>query len=73
MKNLHSPNLVGIGSCGLEIWQHGYLISPIEISVSWTGPNSYEPGQFTAFSGANRYSYSHISSPREPIHVKFGV
>ena len=26
-------NLVGIGSCGLEIWPHEYLISPTEIGV----------------------------------------
>ena len=35
MKNIHSPNLVGIGSWGPEIWPHEYLISPIEISVNW--------------------------------------
>ena len=38
MKNINSPNLVGIGSWGPEIWPHDYLIiSPIEISVNWLG------------------------------------
>ena len=35
MKNIHSANLVGIGSWWPEIWPHEYLISPIEISVNW--------------------------------------
>ena len=30
MKNIHSPNMVGIGSWGPEIWPHEYLLSPIE-------------------------------------------
>ena len=34
MKNIHSPNLVGISSCRPEIWPHEYLISPIKISVN---------------------------------------
>ena len=46
MKNIHSPNLVGISSLGPEIWPHEYLISPIEIRYScghilgppWTNP-----------------------------------
>ena len=33
MKNIHSPNLVGIGPWGPEIWPHEYLISPTETSV----------------------------------------
>ena len=37
MKNIHSPNLVEIGSWGPEIWPHEYLISSIEISVNWHG------------------------------------
>ena len=37
MKNIHSPNFVGIGSWGPKIWPHEYLISPIEISVNWLG------------------------------------
>ena len=37
IKNIHSPNLVGIGSWGPEIWPHEYLISPIEVSVNWPG------------------------------------
>ena len=37
MKNIHSPNWVGIGSWGPKIWPHEYLISPIEISVNWSG------------------------------------
>ena len=54
MKNIHSPNLVGIGSWGPEIWPHEHLLSPIEISVNWPGSNSYEPGQiYTDFNGAN--------------------
>ena len=39
MKNIHSPNYVGIGSWGPEIWPHEYLISPTEISVNWSGSN----------------------------------
>ena len=35
MKNLHSPNLVEIGSWGSEIRMHDYLISPTEISVKF--------------------------------------
>ena len=31
-KNIHSPNLVGIGSWEPEIWPHEYLISPFETS-----------------------------------------
>ena len=75
MKNIHSPNLVGIGSWGPEIWPHEYLLSPIEISVNWPGSNSYEPGQlFTLISmGLIRYSCGHILGHHEPIHVKFGV
>ena len=34
MKNIHSPNWVGIGSWGPEIWPHEYLISPTEINVN---------------------------------------
>ena len=57
MKNIHSQNLVGIGSWGPEIWPHEYLISPTEISVNWPGSNSYEPGQFTLITvGLIRYS-----------------
>ena len=37
MENIHSPNLVGNGSWGPEIWPHEYLISPTEISVNWPG------------------------------------
>ena len=74
IKNIHSPNLVGIGSWGPEIWRHEYLLSPIEISVNWPVPNSYEPGQFTLISmGLIRYSCGHILGHHEPIHVKFGV
>ena len=75
MKNIHSPNLVGIGSWGPEIWPHEYLLSPIEISVNWPGSNSYEPGQlFTLISmGLIRYSCGHILGHHEPIHVKFGA
>ena len=75
MKNIHSPNLVGNGSWGPEIWPHEYLLSPIEISVNWPGSNSYEPGQlFTLISmGLIRYLCGHILGHHEPIHVKFGV
>ena len=61
MKNIHIPNLVGIGSWGPEIWLHEYLISPTEISVNWPG------------SKLIRYSCGHISGHHEPIHVKLGV
>ena len=37
MKNIRSPNLVGIGSWGPEISPHEYLISTTEISVNWPG------------------------------------
>ena len=54
MKNIHSPNLVEIGSWGLEIWPYEYLICPIEISANW--PGSYLFGTrpvYTDFNGAN--------------------
>ena len=50
MKNIHSPNWVGIGSWGPEIWPHEYLISPIESVEIGLVPNSYESGQFTLIS-----------------------
>ena len=55
MKNIHSPNLVGIGSWGPKIWPHEYLLSPIEISVNWPGSNSYwtRPIIYTDFNGVN--------------------
>ena len=37
MKNIHSQNLVGIGSWWPKIWPHEYLLSPIEINVNWPG------------------------------------
>ena len=69
MKNLQSPNLVGIGLWGPEIWPHEYVIRPIEINVNW--PGSYQlSGQFTLLSmGQIRYSCYHISGPHERIHV----
>ena len=42
MKNIHSPNLLGIGSWGPEIWPNEYLISPTEISVNWPGSYLFE-------------------------------
>ena len=62
-ENIHSPNWVGIGSWGPEIWPHEYLISSTEISVNWPGFSM----------GLIRYSCGHISGYHEPIHVKFGV
>ena len=74
MKNIHSQNLVGIGSWGPEIWPHECLISPIKISVNWRGSKHYEAGQFTLISmGLIRYLCGHISSHHKPIHVKVGV
>ena len=61
MKNLHSPNLVGIGSRGPEIWPHECLISPIEICVNWPGSKQLWTRPFyTAFNLANyviKWSY----------------
>ena len=34
MKNIQSPNLVGIGSWGPKIRPHKYLISPFKISIN---------------------------------------
>ena len=54
MKNLHTPNLVGIGSWWPKIWPHEYKISPIENSVNW--PGSKQLGTrpiYTVFNGAN--------------------
>ena len=69
MKNIHSPNVVGIGAWGPEIWPHEYLISPIEISANWPGSK-----QFKLISmGLIRYSWGHILGHHDPIHVKFGV
>ena len=54
MKNIHSPNWVGIGSWGPEIWPHVYLISPIEISVNWPGSKQlWTRPIYTDFNGAN--------------------
>ena len=54
MKNIHSPNWVGIGSWGPEIWPHEYLISPIEISVNWPGSKQlWTRPIYTDFNGAN--------------------
>ena len=64
MKNIHRPNLVGIGSWGPEIWPHEYPISLNESSVNWPGSKQlcYEPGQFTLISiGLISCSCGHIS------------
>ena len=54
MKNIHSPNWVGIDSWGPEIWPHEYLISPMEISVNWSGSKQlWTRPIYTDFSGAN--------------------
>ena len=54
MKDIHSPNGVGIGSWGPEIWPHEYLISPIEIGVNWPGSKQlWTRPIYTDFSGAN--------------------
>ena len=54
IKNIHSQNLVGIGSWGPEIWPHEYLISPIEISVNWPGSKQlWTRPIYTDFNGAN--------------------
>ena len=69
-KSIHSPNLVGIGSWGPEIWPHKYLISPIEISVNWPGSRQLWTRPITLISmGLIRYSCGHISGHHEPIHV----
>ena len=75
MIDIHSPNLVGIGSWIPEIWLHEYSFSPIEIGVNWPGSKQlYEPGQFTLISvRLITHLCGHISGSREPIHVKFGV
>ena len=74
MKNIHSPNWVGIGSWGPEIWLHEYLISPIEISVNWSGSKQLWTRPISLISvGLIRYSCGHISGHHEPIYVKFGV
>ena len=65
--------MLEIGLWGPEIWLHEYLINPIENSVNWSVPNSYEPDQFTLLSMGLTYSYGPISGLQEPIHVKFGV
>ena len=53
MKNIYSPNLVGIGSRGPEIWLHEYLISPIKISVNWPGSKQlWTRPIYTNFHGA---------------------
>ena len=66
MKNIHSPNLVGIGSWGPEIWPHEYLISPSEISVKWPGSKQlWTRLIYTDFNmGLIRYSCSrYLGSP----------
>ena len=53
MIHIHSPNLVGIGSWGPEIWPHEYLISRIEISVNWSGSKQlWTRPIYTDFNGA---------------------
>ena len=55
MKNIHSPNWVGIGSWGPKVWPQEYLISPIEISVNWSGSKHLWTGPiYTDFNGANQ-------------------
>ena len=74
MKNIRSPNWVGFGSWGPEIWPHEYLISPTEISVNWPGSKQlWTRPIYTISMGLIRYSCGHISGHHEPIHVKFGV
>ena len=54
MKNIHSPNWVGISSWETEIWPHEYLISPIGISVNWSGHKQlWTRPIYTDFNGAN--------------------
>ena len=55
MKNIHSPNWMGIGSWGGggEIWPHEYL-NPTEISVNWPGSKQlWTRPIYTDFNGAN--------------------
>ena len=76
MKNIHSPNLVGIGSWWSEIWLHEYLISPIEISVNlpaWFQTVMNQANLHWFLLGLKWYSCSHISGYHEPIHIKFDV
>ena len=55
MRNIHSPNLTWIGSWGPKIWLHDYLISPIEISISWPGSKQlWIRPIYTDFNGANK-------------------
>ena len=54
IKNIHSPDWVGIGSWGPEIRPHEYLISPTEISVNWPGSKKlWTRPIYTDFNGAN--------------------
>ena len=55
-ENIHSQNLVGIGSRRPEIWPHEYLISPTEIRVNWPGSKQLTRPIYTDFNGLNRYS-----------------
>ena len=79
MKNIHSPNLVGIGSWGPRDMTAWIPNKPHwnQCKLAWF-QTSYEPGQFTLISmGLIRYTCGHISGHHEPnscqIHVKFGV
>ena len=76
MKNIHSPNLVRIGSWGPEIWPREYLISPNEISVNW--PTWFQMVMNQANLHWFQWGYLGIHaaisrSTIKPIHVKFGV
>ena len=54
MKNIHSQNLVRIGSWWPEIWPHEYLISPTETNVNWPGSKQlWTRPIYTDFYGAN--------------------
>ena len=53
MNNIHSPNLVEIGSWWPEIWLHEYLISLIKIGVNWPGSKQlWTRPIYTDFNGA---------------------
>ena len=53
-KNIHSPNLIGIGSWGPGVLPHDTVTTPTEISVNWScSKQSWTRLMNTHFKGAN--------------------
>ena len=56
IKNIHSPNLLRIGSWGPEIWPYEYLINPYEFPRGTQA--SMSPRRTECLRGAENYTFS---------------